>query len=107
MPLPPRSPSSIRYHSTHVPRLRESPHIERTETPPEHAGVQQILLASRAEVGLETLRKLERGEVVGMKLETIMRIAAALEVTPPDLIPALGMVSGVEDLPARRRRSAD
>jgi transcriptional regulator with XRE-family HTH domain len=57
------------------------------------SGLTQVVLALYSDCALETLRKLERGDVEGMRLETVMRIAAALGVRPSDLVPALGTVN--------------
>ena len=68
------------------------------------AGLTQLCLAHRAGVALETVRKLEQGEVVGMKIETILRIAAALDARPSDLLPALADTADHEAVPPVRRR---
>lgn len=69
------------------------------------SGLTQVVLALNSDCALETLRKLERGDVDGMKVETVMRIAAALGVSPSDLVPALGFVTATEKAPNRRRGS--
>ncbi len=57
-----------------------------------------------AGTALETLRRLELGRVVGMKIETLMRIAGALGVAPADLLPDLGCAVKPEAVPPKRRR---
>jgi transcriptional regulator with XRE-family HTH domain len=69
------------------------------------AGMTQVVLALYSDCALETLRKLERGDVEGMRVETVVRIAAALGVSPSDLVPALGAVTKPEDAPNLRRGS--
>ena len=69
------------------------------------AGMTQVVLALYSDCALETLRKLERGDVEGMRVETVIRIAAALGVSPSDLVPALGAVNRPEDAPKLRRGS--
>jgi transcriptional regulator with XRE-family HTH domain len=65
----------------------------------------QVVLALYSDCALETLRKLERGDVEGMRVETVIRIAAALGVSPSDLVPTLGIVTAPEKAPNRRRGS--
>ena len=67
------------------------------------SGLTQVVLALYSDCALETLRKLERGDAEGMRIETVMRIAAALGVPPSDLVPALGAVTRPDDAPNRRR----
>jgi transcriptional regulator with XRE-family HTH domain len=67
-------------------------------------GQSQIDLASRSGVALETIRKLERGEVVGMKIETLLRISAALEAIPSEVLPVLAECVSEGAGPPRRRR---
>ncbi len=69
------------------------------------SGLTQVVLALYSDCALETLRKLERGDVEGMRVETVVRIAAALGVPPSDLVPALGVVTSPENAPNRRRGS--
>ena len=69
------------------------------------SGLTQVVLALYSDCALETLRKLERGDVEGMRVETVVRIAAALGVSPSDLVPALGAVTRPEDAPNLRRVS--
>ena len=69
------------------------------------SGLTQVVLALYSDCALETLRKLERGDVEGMRVETVVRIAAALGVSPSDLVPALGDVTRPEDAPNLRRGS--
>jgi transcriptional regulator with XRE-family HTH domain len=68
------------------------------------SGLTQVVLALYSGCALETLRKLERGDVEGMRVETVMRIAVALRVSPSELVPALGILAGPEDVSGRRRR---
>jgi len=68
------------------------------------ARMSQLQVAHEAGVALETVRKLEYGEAVGMKIETILRVASVLGVAPADLLPILGSPPRESDLPARRRR---
>jgi len=63
-----------------------------------------LCLAHRAGVALETVRKLERGDVVGMKIETILRISAALDARPSDLLPVLAETVDRAGAPPVRRR---
>jgi len=67
-------------------------------------GLSREALAVRAGTALETLRRLELGLVVGMKIETLMRIAGALGVAPTDLLPDLGCAVKPEAVPPKRRR---
>jgi transcriptional regulator with XRE-family HTH domain len=67
------------------------------------SGLTQVVLALYSDCALETLRKLERGDVEGMRVETVIRIAAALGVPPSDLVPALGIVTAREKAPNQRR----
>ncbi len=69
------------------------------------AGLTQVVLALYSDCALETLRKLERGDVEGMRIETVIRIAAALGVPPSDLVPALGIVTSPENASNQRRGS--
>ena len=69
------------------------------------AGLSQVVLALYSDCALETLRKLERGDAEGMRIETVIRIAAALGVPPSDLVPALGVVTPPEQVTNRRRDS--
>ena len=69
------------------------------------AGLTQVVLAVYSDCALETLRKLGRGNVDGMRVETVIRIAAALGVSPSDLVPTLGIVTSPENAPNRRRGS--
>ena len=69
------------------------------------SGLTQVVLALYSDCALETLRKLERGDVEGMRIETVMRIAAALGVRPSDLVPALGVVTPPEKVTNFRRGS--
>jgi len=68
------------------------------------AGLSREALAARAGTALETLRRLEAGLVVGMKIETLLRFAGALEVAPADLLPDLGYPMTPEAVPFKRRR---
>ncbi len=67
-------------------------------------GLSREALAVRAGTALETLRRLELGLVVGMKIETLMRIAGALGVAPVDLLPDVGYAVKPEAMPPKRRR---
>lgn len=40
----------------------------------------------------ETVRALEHGDVYGLKLRTLVRLAAGLQVSPVDLVPGLNVV---------------
>lgn len=62
------------------------------------------VVAARAGTALETVRRLDRGEVASMKIETLLRLAAALGVPPAELLPDLGAVIASEQVPPRRRR---
>ena len=52
-------------------------------------GVRRIDLASRSGAGLDTLRHIDRGEIAGLKLGTLLRVAVALGVAPVALAPEL------------------
>ncbi|MBC8188437.1 MAG: helix-turn-helix transcriptional regulator [Proteobacteria bacterium] len=68
-----------------------------------HAGLTQVVLALYSGCALETLRRLERGDVEGMKMKTVMRIAAALGVPPAELVPALAVVARRESATSGRQ----
>ena len=53
------------------------------------AGLTQNELSVAAGVNLQGIMKIERGEIQRMHLETIIRVALALNVAPSELIPAL------------------
>ena len=52
-------------------------------------GVRRIDLASRSGAGLDTLKRIDRGEIAGLKLGTLVRVAVALGVAPVVLAPEL------------------
>ena len=52
-------------------------------------GLTQTGAAFASSCALETFRKLEKGDVDCMRIETVIRIASALEVSVADLIPRL------------------
>ncbi|HEB89103.1 MAG TPA: XRE family transcriptional regulator [Deltaproteobacteria bacterium] len=66
-------------------------------------GLSREIVAARAGVGLETLRRLELGYAIGMKVETLLRIAAILGVSPGKLLPILEQPTCPDISPARRR----
>ncbi|MBY0401924.1 helix-turn-helix transcriptional regulator [Myxococcota bacterium] len=68
------------------------------------ANLSREVVAARAGTALETVRRLDRGEVASMKIETVLRLAAAIGVPPVELLPDLGAVVGPERVPPRRRR---
>jgi len=56
-------------------------------------GMRQLDVAAAAGVCMETVRKIERGEVDLMAIRTLVQVANALSVTAVDLVPALGVRS--------------
>lgn len=65
-----------------------------------HRGLSQQALAGLARSTPEAVRVVERGAVEHLQLGTLLRIAAALEVGPADLLPVLGPVRGGAPDPA-------
>lgn len=53
------------------------------------AGLTQTELSVSAGVNLQALQKIEKGYIQKMQLETLIRVALALDVAPSELIPAL------------------
>ena len=79
-----------RRHASHSPRSRHLDNrVSRLAKLRLARGYTVTELSVRAGVNTVTLGKLERGDVQRMKLETIIRVAIALDVAPVDLIPAL------------------
>ena len=68
------------------------------------AGMSQLDLAARSSVALTTIERMDHGEAIGMRIETLLRVAAALEVSPADLFPELGSVTRPDRVPPKRRR---
>jgi len=60
-------------------------------------GMRQLDVAAVAGVCMETVRKIERGEVGLMAIQTLVQVARALDVAAVDLVPTLAARS-------RRRR---
>ncbi len=56
-------------------------------------GLRRVQLAAAAGVNLKTIRKLCTGDVAGMKIGTLYRIASALGVAASDLVPRLARPS--------------
>ena len=61
-------------------------------------GLTQIEASFRCRCVLSTYRQMERGEICGMRLETLVRIAAGLRCSPVDLIPELGEIPEIQPL---------
>ena len=61
-------------------------------------GLNQEYAAFRCCCNLSTYRRMERGEICGMRLETLVRIAAGLRCSPVDLIPELGEIPEIQPL---------
>ena len=60
--------------------------------------MRQLDVAAVAGVCMETVRKIERGEVGLMAIQTLVQVARALDVAAVDLVPALGVRSRGERL---------
>ncbi len=56
-----------------------------------YKGLRRIDLASGAGGTLGTVARTERGDVLGMRVESPLRTAAALEVLASEIIPALAV----------------
>ena len=55
------------------------------------AGARRVDLAARSGCSLDTLDRIDRGDLVGMKLGTLARVAAALGVAPAEIAPGLAV----------------
>ena len=56
-------------------------------------GLRRVQLASAAGVNLKTIDKLCSGDVAGMKIATLCRVASALGLSGSDLVPQLARSS--------------
>jgi len=54
-------------------------------------GIRREEVAARAGCTLATLSRINRGNVAGIKLETLLRVAAAIGVAPAELLPVLAV----------------
>ena len=52
-------------------------------------GMRQLDVGAVAGVCMETVRKIERGEVGLMAIQTLVQVARALDVAAADLVPAM------------------
>ena len=55
------------------------------------SGHRRIDLAARAATSLDVLARIDRGDVKGMKLDTLLRVAAGLGVAVAELVPVLAV----------------
>ena len=62
----------------------------------EQRGLRQIDVASLARVDPKVVRRIDRGQVMGVQMRSLIRVAAALGVSPVDVIPALAVVPKLE-----------
>ena len=53
-----------------------------------------------ARVDPKVVRRIDRGQVMGVQVRSLIRIAAALGVSPVDVIPGLAAVPKLEKRPA-------
>ncbi len=53
------------------------------------SGIRRVDVASAAGVDLKVIHRLCRGDFLGMKLETLARVAVALGAAPAELVPEL------------------
>jgi transcriptional regulator with XRE-family HTH domain len=67
-------------------------------------GFSQLQVAAGAGISLKTLQKIERGDVAGVKLWTVIRLAGALGCRAVDLVPAFLAVPRPPPPPSRARR---
>jgi DNA-binding Xre family transcriptional regulator len=51
--------------------------------------IRTVELAAAAGCGIDTLRRVAHGDCAGMRIDTLLRISAALGVAPAELVPAL------------------
>ena len=59
-------------------------------------GLRQIDVAAKARVDPSVVKRIDRGQIMGMKMRSLIRVAAALRVSPVDVIPALAVVPKLE-----------
>lgn len=59
-------------------------------------GLRQIDVASMARVDPTVVRRIELGRLMGVHLRSLIRIAAALQVSAVDLVPGLGVVPQIK-----------
>jgi DNA-binding Xre family transcriptional regulator len=52
-------------------------------------GIRRVELAAAAGVGTKTVSRICRGETDAMRVETLIRVAQALDLAPADLAPRL------------------
>ena len=52
-------------------------------------GIRRVELAAAAGVGTRTVSRICRGEIHAMRVETLIRVAQALDLAPADLAPRL------------------
>ena len=53
------------------------------------SGIRRVEVAAAAGVDLKVIHRLCRGDFLGMKLETLARVAVALSAAPAELVPEL------------------
>jgi len=51
--------------------------------------IRTVELAAAAGCGVDTLRRIAHGDCAGMRIDTLLRVSAALGCAPAELIPAL------------------
>ena len=59
-------------------------------------GIRRAELAAAAGVGTKTVSRICRGETDAMRVETLIRVAQALDLAPADLVPRLAARHPVE-----------
>ena len=59
-------------------------------------GLRQIDVAAMAGVDPQVVERIDRGQIMGMKMRSLIRVAAALGVSPVDVIPGLAAVPKLE-----------
>ncbi len=69
----------------------------------EERGLPMAAVSRLAWLDQDTVRRVERGQVLGMQVSTLVRVAAALRCKPVDIVPGLAAVPRV---PGRRTDTA-